>query len=222
MATKAQDAAAAMRPDPQRGAGHCGCHLPTHDAQLVVVTGGPGAGKTALLELARRDLCEHVVILPEAAGIVYGGGFPRRRELRSCRAAQRAIFHVQRELEREILEQGTAALILCDRGTVDAAAYWPGDPADFWRDVGTSAAAELARYATVIHMRTPPAGEYNHQNPLRIETAEQAAVIDGRIAEAWRDHPRRVVVDHRPDFVEKARLAMRVVREQVPRCCAPR
>ncbi len=207
-------------PDPQRGAGHCRCHLATHEARLVVVTGGPGAGKTALLELARRDLCEHVVILPEAAGIVYGGGFPRRPDAGSLRAAQRAIYHVQRELEREILEQGTAALVLCDRGTVDAAAYWPGDPADFWRDVGSSAAAELARYTAVIQMRTPPASEYNHNNPLRTETAEQAAAIDLRITDAWHDHPRRVVVDHRPDFLEKARVALRIVRQEVPPCCA--
>ena len=64
--------------DPQRGAGHCACTRPTHDARMVVITGGPGAGKTALLELARRDLCEHAAILPEAAGILYGGELPAR------------------------------------------------------------------------------------------------------------------------------------------------
>jgi len=37
----------------------------------IVVTGGPGAGKTAVLEIARRELA-HVEILPEAATIVRG------------------------------------------------------------------------------------------------------------------------------------------------------
>ncbi|MGZ3443157.1 MAG: ATP/GTP-binding protein [Polyangia bacterium] len=209
-----------MRLDPRAGAGHCHCQRPKHDARLVVVTGGPGAGKTALLELARRDLCPHVTILPEAAGIVYGGGFPRRDDFTSRRAAQRAIFHVERELEREVMDQGTAALILCDRGTIDAAAYWPGEPAEFWRDVDTTPSAELARYSAVIHLRTPPAGEYNNHNPLRIETAAEAAVIDVRIASVWRDHPNLVVIDHRADFLEKAALAMQVVRKEVPSCCA--
>lgn len=59
--------------------------------------GGPGAGKTALLELIRQSFCSHVKILPEAAGIVFGGGFPRESEPTCRRAAQRAIFHVQRE-----------------------------------------------------------------------------------------------------------------------------
>ena len=47
----------------------------------IVITGGPGAGKTAILELARRDLCAHVEVLPESARIVFSGGFPRRSDL---------------------------------------------------------------------------------------------------------------------------------------------
>ena len=42
--------------------------------RLLVVTSWPGADQTALLEMARRSFCSHVVILPEAAGIVFGVG----------------------------------------------------------------------------------------------------------------------------------------------------
>jgi predicted ATPase len=208
-----------MIKDPERGAAHCHCTLTRHEPRLVVITGGPGGGKTALLELARRDLCEHVALLPEAASIVYGGGFPRRELDASRRAAQRAIFRVQRELERDEIEQGTAGLILCDRGTVDAAAYWPGAIGDFWRDVGSNAATEMARYAAVIHLRTPPPSEYNHRNPLRLETTVEAARIDPRITEAWQPHPHRFVIDHCPDFMAKATAALRLIRDEVPRCC---
>ena len=69
-----------------------------------MLTGGPGAGKTAVLELALRSLCKHVAVLPEAAAIVFGGGFPRRTSVPARKAAQRAIFHVQRESERLVLE----------------------------------------------------------------------------------------------------------------------
>lgn len=44
-----------------------------HVPRRVVLTGGPGAGKTAVLELIRLFFCEHVKTLPEAAGIVFGG-----------------------------------------------------------------------------------------------------------------------------------------------------
>src|ERR1051326_8302380 len=161
----------------------CGCER-RHSGKREVLTGGPGAGKTAVLELIRNSFCQHVVTLPEAAGIVFGGGFPRAADIAVREAAQKAIFHVQRELEA-ITEAASAALIVCDRGTIDGAAFWPrGEPTSLWTAVGTSLERELARYHTVIHLRTPPLGSgfYNHSNPLRVETEEEAGAIDRRIA----------------------------------------
>jgi hypothetical protein len=71
-----------------------------HVPRRVVLTGGPGAGKTAVLELIRLFFCEHVKTLAEAAGIVFGGRFPRSDSPPLRQAAQRAIYHVQRELDR--------------------------------------------------------------------------------------------------------------------------
>jgi predicted ATPase len=185
----------------------------------VVVTGGPGAGKTAVLEVIRRNFCAHVAVLPESAGILFAGGFPRRPADAARRAAQRAIYHVERELETLVLEEKNAAVILCDRGTLDALAYWPAGSASFLADVGTTEARELARYSAVIHLRTPPAQFYNHQNPLRVETAESAAEIDLRIAEAWVNHPRRFLIESTDDFIDKVARAIAVIRDEVPLCC---
>ena len=65
----------------------CGCAT-QHQWKTIVLTGGPGAGKTAVLELVRQEFCAHVQILPEAAGIVFGGGFPRTGSLEWRRSAQ--------------------------------------------------------------------------------------------------------------------------------------
>ena len=67
----------------------CECTT-AHTPRVVVLTGGPGAGKTAVLELIRRSFCEHIVVLPEAAGILFGGGFPRLTDGEGRRAVQRA------------------------------------------------------------------------------------------------------------------------------------
>lgn len=186
----------------------------------IVLTGGPGAGKTAVLEIARRSFCHRVAFLPEAAGIVFGGGFERRSSLAGRKASQRAIFHIQREQERMVEEEGEVGSVLCDRGTLDGLAYWPESEESFWLDLGTTRQIELGRYHAVIHLRTP--GEdrgYNHQNPLRTEDAITAHEIDQRIALAWDGHPNRVLIDPCPDFAEKALRAIACIKSNLPECC---
>jgi hypothetical protein len=148
---------------------------------------------------------------------VFGGGFPRVPSLGAERAAQRAIYYVQRELEEALVDN--AAILLCDRGTVDGAAYWPG-PDELWASVDTTLEDELRRYTAVIHLRTPAAHHgYNHVNPLRTESAREAALRDERIFEIWRTHPRRYIVDATPDFLTKAARVLELIRAEMPECC---
>ena len=188
-----------------------------HPAKRIVLTGGPGAGKTAVLELVRHALCEHVRIVPEAASIVFGGGFPRDAALETRRAGQRAIYCVQRELEAAAMATNPS-IMLCDRGTVDGVAYWPG-PDDLWSQVGTTLDEQLVRYAAVLHLRTPDETGYDHSNPLRVETVSEARAIDERIAIAWQRHPRRFEIPSMPDFVAKSALAVTLLRAELPPCC---
>jgi predicted ATPase len=183
-----------------------------------VLTGGPGAGKTAVLEMLRHALCSHVTMVREAAGILFSGGFPRDHAMPNQRAAQRAIFHVQWELET-IADVADSALTICDRGVVDGCAYWPG-PESFWDAVGITRDAALVRYDAVIHLRTPDDHNgYSHQNPLRTESPAEAAAIDGRILAAWDGHPRRFLIDATPNFLAKAERALAIIRDEIPCCC---
>lgn len=189
-----------------------------HQTRRIVLTGGPGAGKTAILELIRLFFCEHVRTLPEAAGIIFGGRFPRSEQTDVLQAAQRAIYHVQRELETTV-QRDNLAVVLCDRGTIDCSAYWRGD-GDLFTAVGTTREAELVRYDAVIHLRTPQtSAAYNRDNPLRIETMAEAADIDDRIARQWDGHPHRAFVDATEDFLSKAARTLALLREEVPECC---
>jgi predicted ATPase len=196
----------------------CNC-TDVHTRRRIVLTGGPGAGKTALLELIRQSFCAHVKVLPEAAGVVFGGGFPREDDPSCRRAAQRAIFYVQRELEA-VGDSHGPAVVLCDRGTIDGLAYWPGAMEDFWLSLGTTLEAELGRYDAVIHLRTPAQDHgYNHQNRLRTESAAVAADIDARIISAWERHPRRFIVESSVDFLDKAARALEILHGELPECC---
>jgi predicted ATPase len=177
------------------------------------VTGGPGAGKTTAVDLFRRELGERVVIVPEAATMLFFGGFPRDGNPEVERASQTAIYHVQRNLEDIQAATYPTRVLLCDRGTVDGAAYWPGDPNDFFAALGTTLEAELARYDEVIFFETAAVGGLAIEggNPTRIETVDEAVSLHRALVELWSKHPRFTFVPHDPSFLRKITAGLAVL-----------
>ncbi|MBC7457269.1 MAG: AAA family ATPase [Bdellovibrionaceae bacterium] len=197
--------------------GLCKHNLKSLETRMIVLTGGPGAGKTAVLEMAKKVLCHHVVILPEAASIIFGGGFWRMNSSSARMAAQRAILHVQIELENLVIEEKKWAVGLCDRGTLDGLAYWPNGEENFWETTHSQLKTEYAKYFGVIHLRSPTdLLGYNQQNTLRIETALQSKEIDDKIALAWSKHPNYHVIENSEDFLTKAHSAIALISEMIP------
>lgn len=183
---------------------------------MMVVTGGPGGGKSVALEVVRRYFGGRVEVLPDAGQVVLGGGFPRRPTLAARRAAERAILSVQRELERLADEESTAELVVCQRGTLDALAHCPDPSCSCLAEVGTSRARELARYATVLHVRPPPEAPRLAASKLgRTESPAEALAIDARIERAWDGHPRRIVVESTPRFLDKVACLVELVRREL-------
>jgi predicted ATPase len=185
----------------------------------IVITGGPGAGKTAVLELAKRKLCEHVLVLPEAASILFAGGFWRRDTIACKKGIQRAIFHVQTQLESIADEENVATALLCDRGSLDGLAYWPDSQDSFWEKTGSTKALELAKYHAIIHLRTPSVHRGYEQNLIRKETFHEASQIDRLIEEAWAGHPRRFFVESHENFLAKVIRTFELIEAEIPRCC---
>ena len=201
------------------GSHACRCEKIRHQPKLVVLTGGPGGGKTAVLEMARRYFCQHVAIAPEAASIVFGGGFPRSDLPQGQRAAQRAIFHVQNSLESVALESRQTAVVLCDRGTLDGLAYWPGSRQSFFDEFDTTLERELSRYSAVVHVEVPALAWGYEKNRIRRESVSQARQIDQRIARAWRGHRRVMTVTAQAGFLDKLACAIELLRGELPPCC---
>lgn len=183
----------------------------------IAVTGGPGGGKTTAIDLFRREIGEGVVIVPEAATMMFTGGFPRYSEPGAVRAAQVAIFHVQRNLEEIQSARYPDRILLCDRGTIDGAAYWPGGDGSFFEALGTSLDRELSRYDGVIFFESAAVGGLGIEggNPARRESVEEAAELDGRLRELWSRHERFVVVHHNESFFKKITIGLAVLDEMV-------
>ena len=100
--------------------------------------------------------------------------------------------------ENRLAAEHPGKTLLLDRGTIDGAAYWPEGPDDYWRDLGTTLEAELARYETVVWMQTCAAvGAYDGDasNFCRFEDAEGAVASGELLARLWSAHPRLERVD---------------------------
>jgi hypothetical protein len=126
---------------------------------------------------------------------------------------------VQNELEYIATCKEGLALALCDRGSLDGLAYWPGGEEDFYKELKTSKEKELARYKTIIHLRTPPEQMYDQSNPIRIENAQEAEIIDKKIERAWDGHSNRFFIDFSENFYEKIKKTLQMIVKDLPPCC---
>ena len=183
----------------------------------IVLTGGPGGGKTTAADLFRREIGDSVVIVPEAATMLFSGGFPRENHPASARAAQQAVYHVQRNLEDVQTARYPHRTLLCDRGTVDSAVYWPDGPEAFFSELQTSLAAELARYDAVIFFESAAAGNISIEggNPVRTESIDQALQLDHAMKNIWKQHQNFHFVPHQPSFFRKLQAGLQVLQSLV-------
>lgn len=183
----------------------------------IALTGGPGGGKTTALDLFRREMMDEVGVVPETATILFSGGFPRSDSPRVRYASQTAIYHVQRNLEDAQAAFYPGRILLCDRGTVDGAAYWPGEPEEFFSSLGTDLETEYARYAAVIFFESAAVGgaSIEGNNPVRTENAEEAIYLNARIHKLWSGHPRFMMVRHNPSFFKKLTFGLSILESVV-------
>jgi predicted ATPase len=174
----------------------------------LVLTGGPGAGKTVSSVQIVAHYPEKFVLVPEAATQVYDSLQTRwdKLDVPGRRDIQRKIYRLQIEQEDRLLKTHPNKTLLLDRGTIDGAAYWPDGPEDYWRDVGSTLANELKRYDAVIWMQSSAAlGLYDgdSSNPRRHEAADAAIASGNLIAELWRGHPHYQTVVAYPTLSQK-------------------
>ncbi|MBC7784203.1 MAG: ATP-binding protein [Burkholderiales bacterium] len=160
----------------------------------IVLTGGPGAGKTVIARRLAADYPQHFILVPEAATEVYSRRATRwdKLDIDGRRDMQRMIYRHQIAQEESLASAHPDKTLLLDRGTMDGAAYWPDGAAAYWQDLHTTPQRELARYDHVIWLETAAAlGIYDGSasNPVRFESPA-AAVESGRVLLAlWGDHP---------------------------------
>jgi predicted ATPase len=176
---------------------------PSGRRKIVALTGGPCGGKTTLLD-ALRDvdrLRARFAELPEAISVV-----GRSASGMDFALFERLMVEVQASLESAFdgcLPSGTA--IVAHRGTLDPLAYWRASgrgEAEFFSFTGTSREEHYERYSAVLHLQSAAVGAQEHYRRYpdahRGESADEAARLDGLLAEAWSAHPRYFFIGNGP------------------------
>jgi hypothetical protein len=195
----------------------------------IVLTGGPCAGKSTALARVHAHLEAHglkVYRVPEAATLILSGGVEvKDAPLEYMLSFQRGIVRVQLALEAAFdgfaRTAGARAVLLCDRGVMDGAAYLPGEA---WAELLAGEGLDEAdlcerRYTAVIHLVTAAHGVEDsygtHTNAVRYEDVAGARDVDQRLQLVWRGHPRLRVIETHPDFEVKMRRVVAVASELV-------
>ena len=188
-------------------------------AIYLVLTGGPGGGKSTLIEDLRQDptWANRFVALPEAVQYTRFVNISPNEKL-----FQRAIVHLQMGLEDGLdhaLGSADSRFIICHRGSLDPLAFWQqrGWPAkEFFEFTGTTLEDHYRRYAAVIHLVTSADGvpwAYTRwPQAHRPEEAEDAICLDQWLQRAWGGHPRYFCIDNEGrDWPAKSKEAREIL-----------
>jgi predicted ATPase len=188
---------------------------------VIVLTGGPGGGKSTLIEDLRQDPAwsERFVALPEAVQYARFVNISTDEKL-----FQRVIVRLQMGLEDGLasaLGSQEGRFILCHRGSLDALAFWKqrGWPEDeFFEYTGTTPAQHYARYTAVIHLVTSadgvPAAYTRWPQAHRPEEANEAIFLDKWLQQAWGNHPKYFRIDNEQrDWPTKAQHAREILAD---------
>lgn len=182
------------------------------DIKKIVITGGPGAGKTTGMSWIQNSFAKlgyTVLFVPETATELITGGLAPW----TCRSNldyQKCQMKLQLEKEK-IFEQGAASmpaekvLIVCDRGTLDNKAYMTElEFSALLGELGCNEVELRDSYDAVFHLVTAAKGAEKfyttENNAARTETVEQAAELDDRLIAAWTGHPHLRIIDNSTDF----------------------
>ncbi len=169
---------------------------PIHDNRVIIVlTGGPGGGKTTFIEDLRRkpEWKGRLVFFPEAIAVCSVIGISPTEKI-----FQKIIVHTQIALEdglKSSLDPSDPRIFVCHRGSLDPLAYWikAGWAEDeFFDYIGMTREEHYSRYDLVLHLTTAAIGvpERYKQWPYanRNEDIDDATLLDRILERIWHDH----------------------------------
>ncbi|MDO8604546.1 MAG: AAA family ATPase [bacterium] len=185
----------------------------------IVLTGGPCAGKTTALNYLREALLDigyYPIMVPEAAtllnqcGINPNGGIFNMLSFEKLVIEQMLAFEqlVQSALHHAAHKK---PVVIYDRGLMDIKAYVDNTAFEALQEQYGIDTVDMRdkSYTAIFHLRTAALGAEDFytqiNNHARVETLEEARLLDERTLEAWIGHSHLSIIDNSTDFSGKLR-----------------
>lgn len=183
----------------------------------LVVTGGPGGGKTTGLSSIQSWFMNRgfrVFIVPEVATMFFSSGVQDIGKIAAENPelyinVQRRILGMQMAYRKEFLSLAKyfngPSIIIYDRGPMDGAAYMPlEDFEKMMREENLTLHDVRDSFDGVIHLVTAADGAEEYytleNNKARRETPEEARALDVRTQNVWCGHPHMKIIDNSTGF----------------------
>lgn len=187
----------------------------------IVITGGPGAGKTSALTYISEHLTEKgfsVVIVPETATEIINAGITPSKI--GQKAFQKHLLLMQLAKEKyytamaEHLENNV--IMILDRGALDGKAYLDEEIfSDILNETDQTEANLIAGYDALFYLESPASENSEfytvENNPARSETPDEASAIAERTLEIWQNCGKLIKIKNEHNFEDKIKhLILRI------------
>ena len=194
---------------------------------IIVLTGGPGGGKTTLInELLTTDTeGKRWFALPESALMLIQGGLDgyglyKTGHTSQAKKFQKAVVFLQiahEDICSDVIE--SSIFLLSHRGALDPLAFWLSNgwaEKDFFTFLNTSREELYKRYFAVIHLETAAidAEKYYIRDAVthKRELSKKAAEIDQLCAYVWNRHHNYFFINNKNrNWITKSNQAKTII-----------
>ncbi len=192
----------------------------------IVLTGGACGGKTESLPFIKEHFSKlgyDVYVVNEMATILILGGItaPKVGGKNFQELVIRMQLEIQKTYKRAIsLSEDNKNLIIFDRCPIDAMMFI--DREEFDEIVGkfnTTYDNILNSYDGIIHMEAVakkfPELYTSDNNKARRDEGQHTIETDNRLLEAYKNHPKRIIVNSCKDFNEKIKIVIEQIEKML-------
>lgn len=177
----------------------------------VVLTGGPSSGKTTLSTQLKEYFGDKVLACPEAAEMLFKGGFPRRDDTIGLKERQYAIFHLQKALANLTLSQNPQTqILLFDRGLLDGLCYWPDTWESFALKMNIDINQTRLNYDLIIQLGVADINDYKNTS-YRTEDQKTSLIMEQKLKEIWSSHPNYHFISYTKDWDQKVNQCIKLI-----------